>query len=287
MSLRGKPGCPNCEGRGVVLDPDPLQPARVCSCTATLEAEASLLGIPVRYRGASFEGFWEWWKGQHPKEKVIQLLVAALQLMDQADARGTLAEEMRSMLDLTLHRCGARMQPNGEVAWKDLKPAQEPHGYRALINWTKHDRERVDLWWLDGPAGSGRSTLAAAALKAWCSRSGHPGRFVSLRTLGQELKDLYYDSRSFTNVDFLSERDRMDSDIRVVRAIAQLLDQRYSEEQPTILTASRWVSGLQSGGPEALPLLRLEDPSLIQRLQQAKRVALRPTLERLMGSVNG
>lgn len=304
MSLKGKPDCPDCGGRGVILDPDPMKPARICACTSTADSDGASLGIPARYRNAGFDDFWEWWKGQHPKEKLAELLASAHQIMEQADARDTLHSELRSMLDLVLHKCGVKMQADRGITWKDLKPAQEPHGYRALINWTKHDREHVDLWWIDGNPGSGRSTLAAASLKAWSERSGKSGLFISVRTFSQELKDIYYDSRSFHNQDFLSERDRMtpllatpclvlddldrmDSDIRVVRAIAQLLDHRYSSELPTIITASRWAGSLQATSPEHYPFLRLEDPSLLNRLTLSKRVALRPTLERLMESVNG
>jgi len=127
---------------------------------------------------------------------------------------------------------------------------------------------------------------------------------VSVRAFTLELRDTYYDSRSFLNTDFLSERDRMgpllaapilvlddfdrmDGDIRVVRAMAQLLDHRYSGELPTILTASRWAETLQAGDRENYPLLRLDDPSLFRRLASSKRVSLRPTLERLLESLNG
>jgi hypothetical protein len=85
----------------------------------------------------------------------------------------------------------------------------------------------------------------------------------------------------------LDDFDRMDSDIRVVRGMAQLLDHRYGEQLPTILTASRWAETLQAGDKEAYPLLRLDDPSLFRRLASAKRVVLRPTLERLLESLNG
>jgi DNA replication protein DnaC len=132
--------------------------------------------------------------------------------------------------------------------------------------------------------------------------TGLRGLFISMRTFSQELKDTYYDSRSFQNTDFMSERDRMapliqapclvlddfdrvDTDIRVVRAIAQLLDQRYAEERPTILTASRWAEMLPMG--ENYPFARLEDPSLLKRLAQSRRVQLKPILERLMESLNG
>ena len=297
--MKGTPGCPLCAGRGVILDPDPMAPARVCSCTQEAQVEGSSLGIPVRYGSASFESFWDWWKIQHPKDKLIGRLNHAQQLLENEFTRESLPEELRSKLELILHKCGMR---SGDSSWKDLRPAQEPLGYRTFFNWARHGRDGADLWWIDGPAGSGRSTLAASALKACCERTGQGGLFISVRTFSQELKDTYYDSRSFQNVDFQSERDRMapllrvpflvlddldrvDSDIRVVRALAQLLDQRYADQLPTLATASRWAETTLRG--ENSPFARLEDPSLLYRFSQARRVELRPILMRLMESLDG
>jgi len=302
--VKGKPGCPLCGGLGIILDPDPLQPARPCTCAGAAEAQRILEGIPARYRQASLETFWEWWKIQHPREKLTAALSGAHQLLEHAQTRETLAEDLRSKLDLIVHKCGPRPQADGEVGWRDLRPAQEPQGYRSLFNWARNDRDPSDFWWLDGPPASGRSSLAAAVLRAWSERTGQPGLFVSVRTFSLELKDIYFDSRSFRNTDFLGERDRMapllkapclvlddfdrlDADIRVVRALAQLLDHRYGAELPTVITAGRWAESLQGTDKETYPLLRLEDPSLFRRLAASKRVVLRPTLERLMESVNG
>jgi DNA replication protein DnaC len=280
-----------------------MAPARPCSCAAPEAAQRLLSGIPHRYRDASLESFWEWWKIQHPRERIAADLAAAHQLLEHRETRETLPEDLRSKLDLIVHKCGPR--PAGEgFGWRDLKPAQEPQGYRSLQAWAKQDRDPSDIWWIDGTPGSGRSTLAAAALRAWCERAGKPGLFVSVRAFSLELKDIYYDSRSYSNTDFLSERDRMapllkapclvlddfdrmDADIRVVRALAQLLDHRYGEELPTLITAARWAQSLQASDKETYPLLRLDDASLFHRLASSKRVVLRPTLERLMETVNG
>ena len=70
-----------------------------------------------------------------------------------------------------------------------------------------------------------------------------------------------------------------------MRAVAQLLDQRYAEEKPTVLTASRWAGTPQS--MENYAFARLDDPSLLHRLAQSFRVQLKPLLERLMESGRG
>jgi len=302
--LSARKDCALCHGKGFIIDPDPMKPVRPCDCARSQRVEAAALGIPPRYRQSSFESFWDWWKLQHTKEEVAGLLAEAHQILDKPMTRVSYSEDIISKLELILHRCGFKSLAGGEPGWKDLKPAQEPQGYRTLFNWARSDRDTVDLWWIDGPPGSGRSSLAAAALRAWADRTGRPGLFISVRTFSQELKDTYYDSRSFKNTDFMSERDRMapllnaeclvlddfdrlDADIRVVRALAQLLDQRYSDELPTILTASRWAGTLQGLAPEAYPLLRLDDASLFRRLSQSRRVVMTPLLERLLGAPEG
>ncbi|MBP1626691.1 MAG: IstB-like binding protein [Holophagaceae bacterium] len=302
--MTARKDCVLCQGTGFIIDPDPIKPVRPCECARSQRVEAAALGIPPRYRQASFESFWEWWKLEHPKDTVAANLAKAHQLLDHPMTRGTVSQDIASKLELILHRCGFKALAGGEMGWKDLKPAQEPQGYRTLYNWARSDRDTVDLWWIDGPPGSGRSSLAAAALRAWADRTGRPGLFISVRTFSQELKDTYYDSRSFKNTDFMSERDRMapliqaeclvlddfdrlDADIRVVRALAQLLDQRYADELPTILTASRWAGSLQNLSPEAYPLLRLDDASLFRRLSHSRRVVMAPLLERLLGAPDG
>jgi hypothetical protein len=250
------------------------------------------LGVPARYQQSTFETFWEWWKVQYPQPLVQELKARAEQACRVAEEEGGPSEDLRRMLDHILHKCKAQ---------NSLRPAREPSGWSSLKSWASSGRPPADLWWIDGQPGSGRSTLATAALRVWCQRTGRAGRFVSVRTLSQELKDTYYDVRSFQNVDFQSERDRiaplmetpclvlddldrLDPDLRVTRAMAQLLDYRYAQELPTVLVANRWVEQLAT--QENGALARLDDPSLLHRLAQSQRVELRPTLARIMSRLD-
>ncbi len=290
--MGGRAGCPHCGGSGFVLDKDPRVPARVCGCQQSLDAEAGVAGVPARYRQAAFETFWEWWKVQYPKPAIQEQVQRAEEALRLPEDSGGPGEDLRRMLDHILHKCRAQ---------NSLRPAQEPSGWSSLRAWALQGRPPADLWWIDGQPGSGRSTLASAALRAWCQRTGREGRYVSVRTLSQELKDTYYDVRSFQNADFVSERDRiaplmevpclvlddldrLDPDLRVSRAVAQLLDHRYAQERPTLLVATRWVELLATQENGALS--RLDDPSLLHRLTQAQRVELRPTLARIMGRLD-
>ncbi len=292
--MKGRPDCPRCQGKGLVFDPDPQKPVLVCGCTADVAPDAETLGLPTRYREAEFTRFWKWWNNVQASEaRALLNRVGELEelLARPVDEVG----ELEGREELTKLLVALRKRPEHGI---------RPSGAESLAQWAtagKHKfRHGWELWWIHGPAQSGRSTLAAAALRAWTERTGRSGRFVSVRTLSQAIKDAYYDVRSFQNQGFQSVRDlieplqepgllvlddwdRMDTDIRVAAALAQLLDHRYSEELATILTAA--------GPPEALdrrenhPLARLEDSSLLERLRGAERVemvpALKPWIDRL------
>lgn len=292
--MRGRPGCPRCHGKGLVFDPDPLKPVLVCGCTAELAPDAETLGLPSRYREADFASFWKWWNNvQATTARTLLNRVGELEdlLARPADEVGELEgrDELAKLLQ------ALRKKPE-----QGIRPA----GADALAHWSTAGKHRFrhgwELWWIHGPSQSGRSTLAAAALRAWSERTGRPGRFVSVRTLSQAIKDAYYDVRSFQNQGFQSVRDlieplqdppllvlddwdRMDTDVRVAAALAQLLDHRYSEELPTILTAASTPEGMERR--ENHPLARLEDGSLLERLRGAERVemvpALKPWIDRL------
>ncbi len=299
--MKPDPACPKCAGKGFILDPDPMKPAVTCGCGDATISAGSELGIPERYASATFENFWEWWKDRHPRESVLLSLAKAQELLEHPEGRESLGGDLASKLDHILSKCGAqsgeKSEKTTEPTWKTIRPAQAPSGLQPFQAWAQKDRASTDLWWIDGPTGSGRSTLAAAALRAWCLRSGKSGLFISVRTFSQELKDTYYDVRSFQNQDFQSERnrmaplleapclvlddlDRLDTDIRVARAMAQLLDFRYAALRPTLITASRWAESLENDDGYALG--RLNDPSLLRRLGQSHRVMLQPTLDRLL-----
>lgn len=286
--MRGRPDCPRCEGKGLLFDPDPQKPVRVCGCTAELTPDAETLGLPTRYREAEFSRFWKWWNN-------VQASPARALLDRVGDLEDLVARppeevgELEGRDELVRLLQALRRRPEHGI---------RPAGAEAFAQWAQKGNHKFrhgwELWWIHGPAQSGRSTLAAAALRAWTERTGRGGRFVSVRTLSQAIKDAYYDVRSFQNQAFQSVRDlveplqepsllvlddwdRMDSDLRVAAALAQLLDHRYSEELPTILTAA--------GPPEALdrrenhPLLRLDDSSLMERLRGAERVEMVPALK--------
>jgi hypothetical protein len=293
--MKAKTECPDCHGRGVILDPDPCAPARLCDCSLGLRGEGAM-GIPRRYGGVSMDSFWEWWKRRFPDEGVLEALDGARAQMENDLSSVAFEKEQQSQITLILDKCRGK----NERDWKNIRPAQEPNGYGSLKTWILKDYASAAICWIDGAPGSGRSSLAAAALSAWCRRHRRPGLFVSVRTFGQEIKDTYYDTRSWQNADFRSERDRaapleaapclalddfdqMDSDIRVVRAFAQLLDRRWREELPTIITASKGAATLELD-KEAYPIMRLEDASTLKRLSDARRVELVPTLKRLMDS---
>jgi len=292
--VKGRPDCPRCQGQGLIFDPDPQKPVRVCGCTADVAPDAESLGLPARYREAEFARFWKWWnnaQASHARALLDRVPDLEELLARPAEEVG----EVEGREDLSRLLAALRKRPEHGI---------RPAGAEAFAQWAQNGKHKFrhgwELWWIHGPAQSGRSTLAAAALRAWTERTGRGGRFVSVRTLSQSLKDAYYDVRSFQNQAFQSVRDlieplqaqpllvlddwdRMDSDIRIAAALSQLLDHRYSEELPTVLTASY--------APEAMdrrdnhPLVRLEDTSLFERLRGAERVemvpALRPWIERM------
>jgi len=292
--VRGRPDCPRCQGKGLVFDPDPQKPVLVCGCTADVAPDAETLGLPARYREADFSRFWKWWNNAQASS-VGGLLGRVPDLEELLSRPPEEVGELEGREDLVKLLQAFRKRPEHGI---------RPAGAEALAQWAtagKHKfRHGWELWWIHGPAQSGRSTLAAAALRSWTERTGRGGSFVSVRTLSQAIKDVYHDVRSFQNQAFQSVRDlieplqdkpllvlddwdRMDTDIRVAAALAQLLDHRYGEELPTILTAA--------GPPEAIdrrenhPLTRLEDGSLLERLRGAERVemvpALKPWIERM------
>jgi hypothetical protein len=243
--------------------------------------------------------FWEWWKRRYPDTSALNDLNEARALLENEVSRNVIPVELQNQIAGVLGKCVAKNDTSGK--WKSVKPAQEPNGFGALKTWILKDHGTICLCWIDGVPGSGRSSLAAAALSAWCKTHHKAGLFISVRTFSQELKDTYYDARGWQNTDFISERDRMaplqpapclvlddidrmDSDVRVVRAFAQLLDYRWGEELPTIITATKWAESLEAER-ETYSLMKLEDASTLNRLSQARRIELIPTLARLLRAV--
>lgn len=252
------------------------------------------MGLPARYREADFTRFWKWWNNaQASRARALldrvadleDLLARPIDEVGEVEGREELAKLLQAL----------RRRPEHGI---------RPAGAEGLAQWATTGKHRFrhgwELWWIHGPAQSGRSTLAAAALRAWSERTGRKVRYVSVRALSQAIKDAYYDVRSYQNQAFQSVRDlieplespgllllddwdRMDSDIRVAAALAQLVDHRYSEELPTLLTATVPPEVLERR--EGHPLARLDDVSLLERLRGAERVemvpALKPWIDRL------
>ena len=292
--MKGRPDCPRCLGRGVILDPDPLKPARLCGCAPEGLQDAAEVGLPTRYRDADFTRFWKWWNN-------VQASHARTLLDRVGDLEDLLARPIDEVGEVEgREELGKLLQALRRKPEHGIRPA----GAESLAQWATTGKHRFrhgwELWWIHGPAQSGRSTLAAAALRAWSERTGRSVRYVSVRALSQSIKDAYYDVRSYQNQAFQSVRDliepleapgllllddwdRMDSDIRVAAALAQLVDHRYSEELPTLLTAAAPPEALERR--EGHPLARLEDASLLERLRGAERVemvpALKPWIDRL------
>jgi hypothetical protein len=293
--MKGRADCPHCAGQGLIFDPDPQKPVLVCGCTAEVGPDAETLGLPSRYREADFLRFWKWWNN-------AQASHAGPLLNRVADLEEWLAQPEEEVGPIPAREDLARLL---QALRKRPEHGIRPAGAEGLAAWAQTGKHRFrhgwELWWIHGPAQSGRSTLAAAALKAWSERTGRSGRYTSVRTLSQSIKDVYHDVRSFQNQAFQSVRDlieplqeqpllvlddwdRMDSDIRVAQALAQLLDHRYSEELPTILTAAEPPEAMDRR--ENHPLVRLEDSSLFERLRGAERVemvpALKPWIDRMV-----
>lgn len=289
--------CSKCGGRGILIDADPTKPAIRCSCYQQRMNTQGNLGIPTRYQSASLEDFWAWWITEHPEATLLSQLDLANQLLVNPMSRGTLKNGLDLKLEHILQKCGYQPSNQGLGVVKQIRYALQPSGYDQLTGWALHGKSISNFWWISGAPQSGRSTLAAAVLRARVARTSESGLFVSIRTFSQELKDVYYDIRSFKNTDFQSERalmeplmetsvlviddfDRLDNDIRIARAFAQLLDYRYAESKPTLITALQGPRQvLQS---EQSPMLKLGDESLLRRLEQSQRVECQPTLKSLI-----
>ena len=286
--MRPRPDCPRCKGRGVVLDADPLKPARICDCGGS-DADAEAMRLPARYREASFPTFWKWWRdweGSQKRQRLVMDRLPELEQLLSTDASVVGRVEQRDRLEKLVHQAKANLQHG-------LRPL----GAEELQAWATKGRTRFrggwEAWWIQGPAQSGKTSLACAALRAWSEREGKAGRFASVRTLSQQIKNAYYDQRGWQNADFVSVRDLieplkaepillldemdcLDGDMRVGAAMAELLTHRYHENLPTLLTSILGPQALEQR--EGSAFAKLQDESLLRRLGDAERVEMVPAL---------
>jgi hypothetical protein len=273
----------------VILDADPLRPARLCDCGGAENGDA--FGLPARYREAAFTAFWKWWRDWEGNQKRNRAITEALEkgkLDEYLAADPALIGEIpqRHRLEKLVHH--AKSNPQFGT---------RPLGSEELQSWATKGRHRFrggwEAWWIQGPPQSGKTTLACAALLAYGERESKAGRFVSVRTLSQQIKNAYYDQRGWQNADFVSVRDLIeplkaqpillldemdciDGDMRVGAALAELLTHRYHENLPTILTSIPGPQALEQR--EGSAFAKLQDESLLRRLGDAERVEMVPAL---------
>ncbi len=286
-----RPDCPRCQGRGVILNADPLKPARLCDCDG---AGGDASDLPARYREASFTAFWRWWRdweGNQKRNRLVMDRLPELETLLGADPSKVGELPQRERLERLVHQAKTNIQ----------------HGLKALGGedfqaWATKGKHRFkggwEVWWIQGPPQSGKTTLACAGLRALAEREGKAGRFVSVRTLSQQIKNAYYDQRGWQNADFVSVRDLieplkaqsalvldemdcLDGDGRVGAAMAELLTHRYHENLPTIITANLGPQALEQR--EGSSFARLNDDSLLRRLGAAERVEMIPALAWWLG----
>lgn len=302
--MKGKPGCPRCGGRGVILDPDPMVPAAACSCLAP-DAEELIHRLPKAYKTATLDSFLQWWKGHGERTGQTEMALRNAYASLEASRVGLgIPESIQMMIQGILDQCGVQMTGMEQFTWKTLGPAIEPNNYRMLSNWAIRGMRPMrnvsaNLFWICGEPISGKGFLASAAARAWCEREGRTGLFISCRELRQDTRDIYNDILSFRNKDFVNERDLMEPllespmlvlddidlvgrDTRILGAICQILDHRNKQELPTILTAGH-VPEISIRRPDRLQvLLDIGESSLMARMSTALRVELVPTIVKLM-----
>lgn len=286
--MKPRADCPRCQGRGVIIEKDPLKPARICDCGGA-GPDADAFALPARYREASFAAFWKWWRDWEGSQKQQRQVMDGLPKLEEilgSDSPMSAPIEDRDRLEKIFNQAKANPQHG-----------LRPRGGEEFHAWATKGRHRFkggwEVWWIWGPPQSGKTTLACAALKALAEREGRAGRFVSVRTLSQQIKNAYYDQRGWQNADFVSVRDLieplksqpallldemdcLDGDGRVGAAMAELLTHRYHENLPTIITANPAPKDLVQR--EGSPFARLNDDSLLRRLEKADEVVMIPAL---------
>lgn len=273
----GLASCPRCRGAGVILTDVALE----CGCAR--QASRERLDLPRRLAPATLDSFKGWWQARTTGK------------MSEAAIQGDL---------LALKELG-KVEPNDRVIQGLLEGCEEsdqttsawlPEGYRAFLGWVAAGRLPNNFLWILGESGTGRSSLAVSAMKAW-GRFDHPAPcFEEACTLGDRIESWFYNPGRDEGDDqallgrlracevlVLDNFQDFAGDVRVGRKLDALLRSRHAQDLATILIApslpvdsfERWV-----GHPFARPEYRRS--ALVQTLMAAPRVEMVPAIEQLL-----
>ena len=185
-----------------------MQPARPCACAGPGRGAAGRARHPPPLPGRHLRSFWEWWKIQHSREKIGASLAQVTSCWSTPQPAPP---------------CPRTCAPSWTSSSTSAAPSRSPTANRPGATSSRPRSPRATAPSSTGrartgtpPISGGSTGLRAAAAARWRPRCSRPGRAHPaagpLRVgagLHPGTADTYYDSRSFTNTDFMSERDRM------------------------------------------------------------------------------
>jgi len=147
-------------------------------------------GVTERFKNVTLAGFADWWiqnqftkSGKTPEGEFQEGIKALADLESGAFCEPTATE--KAVVD-----CLRKVLGNGGPNPDQVQKAALPDRYlRALETWLPNDQGK-DLW-IYGPAGSGRTGLAVALMRARCEAKGGTGLFASVVAVGDQLQSYY------------------------------------------------------------------------------------------------